>query len=141
MTTNQKPNGLVNSIPAGLAIGWIAEMLAMILFCIVLTGLVLTDKMERENIGYGAMATLLISSYIGAVVSCRAIKHRNLLVCVLAGGIFLITLFGITILFFGGQYQAVGETSLLILAGSAAAALMNTAKKNGKKYGRKKRIL
>lgn len=129
MTVNRKPSGMAKSMPVGLIIGWIAEMTIMVLLCVGGTVLVLTGKIKRENIGYGTMAMLLVSSCVGATISYKAIKHQKLFVCAASGVLFIATLLGITALFFGGQYEAVGVTVLLVLGGCAAAALINPAKK------------
>lgn len=141
MTVNQKPSGMAKSIPVGLAIGWMTEMILMLLLCAGLTMLILSGRLGRENIGYGLIIVLLTSSYAGASVSCRAIRRRKLLVCALSGTLYMAALLGITALFFGGQYEAVGVTALLVFGGIAVAALTNTTKKTGEKYRRRMRIL
>lgn len=139
MTVNQKTTGTAKSIPVGLAYGWLAETICMMLCCAVLSVLVLGGKLKWEMSGYGIMVMLLLCSYIGASVSSDMIKRRRLVICFLSGGLYILTLIGIMTFFFGAQYSAVGTSSLLILGGSMVSALVHSAEKK-KKGGRRKKL-
>ena len=141
MTVNHKPAGTAKSIPVGLAYGWLAETICMLLCCVVLSVLVLGGKLKWEMSDYGIMVMLLLCSYIGASVSSDLVQHRKLMICLLSGGLYILTVIGIMTLFFGAQYSAVGTSSLLILGGSLVSALVHSAEKKKRGGGRRKRKL
>ena len=141
MVVNRKPTGTAKSMPVGLAIGWTAAILITAAACGVLAELILSGKAGWGTMGYGAMGTLLAASYAGAAVSCRMIMHRKLLVCILSGVIYLCSLTMITALMFGGKFDAVWVTALLVAGGTAAAGLVHCAEKGGNGRKRKKRRL
>ena len=141
MVVNRKPTGTVKSIPAGLVLGWAVSMLITVVACGVLAWLILSGKAGWGAMGYGAMGTLLAASYAGAAVSCRMIMHRKMLVCILSGVIYLCSLTVITALLFGGKFDAVWVTALLVAGGTATATLVHCAEKKGNGRKRKKRRL
>ena len=141
MVVNRKPSGMAKSIPVGLAMGWAVSMVMTAGACGVLTWLILNEKTGWEAMGYGAMVILLAASYTGAAVSCRLIKHRKLLVCILSALIYLCSLALITALLFGGKLEGIWITALLAAGGSSTAALVHCAEKKDGSRGRKKRRL
>lgn len=124
MAVNQKPTGRAVSMPAGLALGAAASFGMTILAAGILAKLVDTEKLMWENIGYGVMVLLLLASFLGAMVSYRKIKRQRMMVCLLSGVVYFAILISITALFFGGQYESVGVTALLILGGSGTAGIL-----------------
>jgi dolichol kinase len=58
-------------------------------------------------------------------------------VCLISGMIYFCVLLSITALCFGGQYQGIGVTGLVVLCGSCCAGLMGLREK---KQGRKGKI-
>ncbi len=141
MVVNQKPTGTAKSMPIGLAYGWVASIGITALLCALLAILVLNGKIGWETVGYGAMVMIAGSAYIGAAVSCWSIKHRNLIVCLLSGAIYLCTLLGATALLFGGVQGSIWVTVMLIVGGTMAAALVHSAEKKSTRQGRRKRRL
>lgn len=138
MVSNQKPTGRALSMPSGLAAGSMVSLLLTLVLCAVLAKLLDMEKIQWDSIGYGIMVMLLVSAVVGAEVACRRIKRQKLLVCVLTGIIYFCMLLGITALFFGGQYEAVGVTAILVLGSSLATGLLEI--KEGKGKGRRKQV-
>lgn len=118
MTRSQKPSGRASSMPVGLMTGAAASMGITLLGSAVIAKLMDAEKMDENMIGYAVMVMLLTASCAGALISRKRIKHQHLLVCGLTGVLYFLMLMSITALFFGGQYEAVGVTAGLILAGS-----------------------
>ena len=141
MVVNQKPTGTAKSMPIGLAYGWAVSVGITALLCGVLAILVLNGKIGWETVGYGAMVMIVGAAYIGAAVSCWAIKHRKLIVCLMSGAIYLCTLIGVTALLFGGVQGSIWVTAMLIAGGTTAAALVHSAEKKSTRQGRRKRRL
>lgn len=131
----QKISGKTVSIPSGLFYGGTASIGLTLLLSILLAKLLETEAILWENSGYWIMGMLLLSSFLGAWVSIGRIKHQRLVVCLMAGLVYLGLLLSITALFFGGQYDGIGVTALLVLGGSLSAAFLG----NGDKRGGKRR--
>ena len=105
------------------------------------TKLILSGKTGWGAMGYGAIGILLAASYVGSGVSCRLIMHRKLLVCILSGIIYLCSLAAITALLFGGKYEGIWLSALLVAGGVGASALVHCAEKRDGGRRRKKRRL
>ena len=123
MVVNQKPSGRASSMPMGLTTGLVTSLGITILLAALSAKMVDMQWIEEKDIGYCAMVILLAAPYGGAVTAQNRIKRQRLLVCAISGGLYFLVLMGITALFFGGQYEAVGVTSLLIVGGTALSVL------------------
>lgn len=133
MVVNRKVTGKASSMPAGLAVGGSVSLGLTVLLAAVIAKLVDSGKLAEESIGYGVMGLLLCASMAGALAAHGRIKRQRLLVAALSGLVYMATLLAITALFFGGQYEAVGVTALLVFGGSMVTALLGTGPKRGGK--------
>lgn len=140
MVIDRKPTGLAKSMPVGLAMGWLAEMCVTMLLSAVLTALIAGNVMEWKNVGYYIAATILTGAYIGAWCACRAIQHRRLVVCILSGVMYLLTLAAMSAAFFEFEFVAAGVTGLLSAGGSMAAAIIGGPEKRQRKAGRRRKV-
>lgn len=136
MVINRKVTGTASSMPAGLAVGGLVSLAVTILGSVMAANLVLREMIAESSVGYCAMLILLLASFGGARIAAARIKHRRLYVCILSGVVYYSLLLAITALFFGGQYQGMGVTALVVAAGCGTAALLE---KNEKKRRRKPR--
>lgn len=123
-------------MPAGLAFGAMVSTGMTLLLAAVLAKLIASEIIEEGNIGYGVMILLLASSFLGAISAYGKIKRQRLVVCLLSGVLYMVILLAITALFFGGQYDAVGVTLLLVLGGCLSAGLIGIREKRGGKRGK-----
>lgn len=132
---NNKSNYTGKTTAMSLAIfkGLLISILATGIIALLLALLIHLEKLQWNDVGYGIMILLLISSFLGSLTSWRQIKRKRLVVCLLSGMLYCITLLSLTALFFGGQYEAVGVTSGLILAGSGTAGLLEFRSDSTKK--------
>ena len=135
MTANQKITGRASSIPGGLALGGLISMIITVAGAMVSAWLIGNEKIREEQIGYCSMFILLASSFFGAWAASEKIKHRRLYVCILSGIIYYGLLLSITALFFGGQYQAMGVTAIVIFGSSMCAALVRPKGKRRSRSG------
>lgn len=138
MVANRKVTGTASTMPVGLAIGLAVSLLVTVLGAALSAYFVLTEKIPEEGVGYCAGGILLLSSMLGAFVAEKRTKRKRLIVCVLLGGLYYAALTAATALFFGGQYQGMGVTALLVLAGSGCVGLLAAKKESGGKGVRKK---
>lgn len=120
---NQKVTGRAKSMPAGLALGALGSLGITLALSILGAKLVDMGTLQEGTIGYIAMVILLLSSFFGGLISVGNIKRQKLMVCGLSALIYYCVLLGMTGLFFGGQYQGMGVTALVVLCGGSVAAL------------------
>jgi len=140
MTINQKPTGTASSIPKGLALSGIVGLFTTILGSIMIAYMVNAEWIAESNIGYSIMILLTVTSFIAAIIAWKKIKHRRIVVCLLAGAVYYCILLSITALFFRGQYQGMLETALLVLCGSLLAAMIGSNRKKHVHYAKPKNI-
>ena len=131
MTANRKVTGTAVSMPKGLMIGNTISIVLTVLMAGILAKLVSAERLEWDQIGYGIMILLFVSSATGTTAAVKAIKPQRLAVCLLAGGIYWLTLLAITALFFGGQYHGIAATGATILAGCGTICLLGIRSKKG----------
>lgn len=131
MVTNQKSTGRASSLWAGLAFGGAVSTGITLVITAVLAKLLDLEKLQWENIGYGILIMIITSSFMGAIVAFGKIKRQRMVVCMLSGVVYLGIMLTVTALFFGGQFEAVGVTVLLIAAGCGSAGLLGLREKRG----------
>jgi len=123
MTVNRKPTGTASAVPAGLAAGVISAVAMTLLGALITAKLIDAQIIGWNASGYCVLLILVLSSWMGAVVSGRKIKRQRIAVCAATGVLYFGALLLTTALFFGGQYSGVGETALLIFCGSMLGVL------------------
>lgn len=138
--TDRKITGRAASIPAGLAAGALVSATVTILISAIGAHLIISEILPQEQIGYCSIFALLASSMLGAVTASKMVKHRNLIVSLLSGMVYFCILLAVTALFFGGQYEGMGVTFIVILLGTAAAALITGREGNTRPKRKRKKI-
>lgn len=126
MVTKRKVTGTAMSVPAGIAVGVGVSAGMAVLGAALIAWLVDGTYINEAGVGYGAMITLLISSATGAWIAIQLVKHQKLPVALSCGVAFFALLVGITAFFFGGQYQGVVPTVLIVIGGSLLPALLSS---------------
>lgn len=126
-------NGKASSVPAGFVWGGVVSLTATVVFSTILAWLIIGEKVQQSQLGYGIMAILPVAAFLGAKTAFAKIQRRRLLVCAGAGVVYFGMLLSATALFFGGQYSGVGETGLMIFCGCLLAFLLK--KPAGNKVG------
>lgn len=139
MPLKQRASGKAISTPAGIGLGLLLSMMVTVGGAAILAWLVSGERIGEGVIGYGAMAILLLSSLLGALLAANRIKHLRVQMCLISGAAYYLTLLAITALFFGGQYQGMGVAAILVLVGSGAAALAGLRGSKGKQIKFKKK--
>lgn len=124
-------------MPMGLLLGSGISMGVTLGTTAVLAKLLDSEKIAWENIGSCIVIMLIVSSFLGAMAACGKIKRQRLAVCLTSGVLYFCMLLAITALFFGGQYESVWITGLLILAGCGGAIVLGL---RGEGKGRRKKI-
>ena len=96
-------------------------ILIMILLVSILVGMIMSDKVNTTQPGYYIMGILFVSSFVGALVSGMIIKRRWIFVSVLVGMACYLILLLTTAIVFGGRFQGVAVTGVMIMMGSLAS--------------------
>lgn len=123
MTGKRKLNGRTSSVPGGLAAGSFVSIAVTALSAALLAMLLDREILAWENVGYGIAFTILLAAYAGAITAWNRIRRQRLIVCLMSGMVYWGILLSLTALFFGGQFEAVGVTLLLIAGGCLCACL------------------
>ena len=126
MDKRMKATGHAKTIPAGLAIGCTVGMVLTLILSAVAAKLMDLEKIKETAVGYTALCILLVSSFACGLVASNAIKRRKLMVCGISALCYYLLLLSVTALFFGGQYQGMGMTALIVLCGGALSAMVST---------------
>ena len=137
MTMNHKPTGTAMSMPAGLTVGGICSLMITLAMSAVIATMMEREVIAQGNIGYFVIGILLLSTIAGALISFGRIKRRHMIVCLVSGLIYYCILLLITTLCFGGQYQGVGVTGLVVLCGSCCAGLLGLRDQTKSRRGKK----
>ena len=129
--------GTAMGIPVGLALALVASLVVTLAGAALTALLVSSEKIGEGAIGYAAMMILALASVLGAWVAVLLIKRLRLQVAMLFGGCYYLMLLAMTALLFGGQYQGMGTTAIIVLAGSALIAFLPA---KGANIGKRKKM-
>ena len=135
MQSSGKITGKSMSVPGGLVLSGTISMGITLLISILLAKLLDSQKLGWEQTGYWIMVMLFAAAFAGGKVGIAAIKRQRLAVSAMCGLLYWGLLLCMTALFFGGNFNAVPETALIIIAGSGCAAMVSLPQKKGR--GRK----
>lgn len=130
MTINAKVTGTATTIPKGLILAALVSLGITAALSALTAWLILSRTLPESGVGYCAMGILLLSSAAGAVTAINCIKRLRFQMGVASGAIYFICLLIITALFFGGIYDGVGVTALMILCGSGLVILLGNSGQN-----------
>ena len=117
-------NGRAASIPVGLATGAAVSVGITAAGASVTAWMILSGNLRPEWAGYCSVCVLLLSAAAGAAVATSRIQRLRGQMALAAGGIYYLCLMLTTALFFGGQYQGMGVTALVVFGGSTAVILL-----------------
>lgn len=139
MVRNHKVTGTAMPMALGLALGVGIALLVLTISVALIAWMALGEKIPVPAVGYTAMAAHLLSVCVGGFVASAAIKHRKMIVCLIVGGAYYLCLIGCTAMFFGGQYNGLGVTLLIVAGASGLIGWLtsrgdNTGRKRYKKY-------
>jgi peptidoglycan/LPS O-acetylase OafA/YrhL len=141
MITAGRSTGKTMSVPGGLALSGAISMGITLLASLLLAKLLDSQTISWEQTGYWIMAMLFAAAFAGAKAAIGAIRRQRLVVTLMSAALYWGTLLCLTALFFGGNFDAVPETALVIIAGSGCAAMVSLPQKKRRGAGRRKRKL
>lgn len=118
MGNKHKYTGRAFSLPAGIGIGTAVSLTGMLIGAMILAWLIVSERVGENGIGWGSMVILPLSSAAGAWTAWHLIQHRRLMVCSIQCAAYYLCLL-LMALPFGGQYEGMGVTALLVVLGGA----------------------
>lgn len=140
MGYNANTTTKTTSIPVGLLMGLGAACLATIMSAAIFTCLIAGQQLEETALAPASVITILLSTFVGAMVSAGKVGKRRLIVCVCSGGFYFLSLLCCNILFFEGQFRGLPAAILVVLGSSTVAGLLGLRQKGQKfKYAPKGR--
>ncbi|MBE6976078.1 MAG: hypothetical protein E7439_02635 [Ruminococcaceae bacterium] len=122
MVKAKKVTGKASAVPIGIGLGVLISLVLTLLGGMGVASLLAGESIGMEALGFWRMALQFIAAFAGAVVTAVKIKHQIMPMSLITGGGYFLTLLAMNALFFGGQYQGVLVTGLMILLGSVLAA-------------------
>ena len=123
-----KNGGRALSIPAGIGLALLISMLVTLAGSAIAAALISSERIGEGAIGYASMLTLGLAALAGAWIAVILVKRLRLQVAMIFGGCYYLLLLATTALLFGGQYQGMGVTAIVVLAASALVAFLPMTK-------------
>ena len=117
-------------VPAGLFFGVSAALGITAIGAGTAAWAVLEGIIPETGVGCCAMVILVLASAAGASVATGTIQRLRAQMCLAAGGGYYLCLLAVTALFFGGQFDGMGVTALMVLCGSVLVILLAPGGKN-----------
>lgn len=127
-----------SSVVSALVVGAAASVAVTLIGTAICAALISAETINAGSLGYCAIGILLLSSFIGAAAAAGKRKEKRLYTSLIAGAIYMIVLLCVTALFFGGRYEGVAVTALVIFSGSILNTLLGQSRKNTPKSRRSK---
>lgn len=118
-----------NALPVGLALGWLAAIGVTLAVAVAATGLIAKERIGESAASTAAVAAVLLSSFVGAMVTSGRIGSRRLVVCLASGGLYFVTLICCHALLFQGKYVGLPGSALTILGCCLVAGLLGVRSK------------
>ena len=124
MVKNHRVTGKAMTMTAGVVIGAGVSAVSSIIGTGLGTWLIDSGSLPEDGIGYVAMLVLLISAVVGAWLAVVLVKRQRLVTCIISGCIYLLLLLLVNLFCFGGQFQGLVPTLLLVAGGSVVPGLI-----------------
>lgn len=138
MGSMQKTKGTAMPMITGVLVGAAISVMLTLAAAVLLTWLLFAGKMDEYFLGYAVLGALLIASITGALFAAIKIKRRKGAVCFITGGIYWLCLLSFTGIFFGGNFQGLGTSAIVVVVGSGTALVLGLTKHRNRKNDYKK---
>ena len=132
-------NGRAMTLPGGVVYGALISFTWTLLVAGILAWLIHKEMIAETAIGYGSMVILLSGATLGSYLGLKKVMCKRLVTSMSVGLLYIVLLLVMTAFFFGGQYQGMAVTGLLILGGSLLSVMIGPGNKRNKQ-GRVRKI-
>ena len=119
-----KKRGRTSGIPAGIFAGLITALLITILLAAVTAVLIAGEKIGEDKALFGSAASLLLGAAFGGICAANVAGERKMIICLIHGAVYYVTLLCVTAVFFEGRYENIWITGLLVLGASISVGLL-----------------
>lgn len=126
---------MTTSVPTGIALGLAINWVITIGLTALSATLILSDRGGEGLLALMAVGTLLVATFCGTLVASRKTGSRRMLVCLISGGVYFISLAGVNALLFEGRYQGFLPALLTIIGCSLLTGLVGLERKSRKMKG------
>ena len=128
------------SIPEILTIGTLISGLITVMMAMIIAFMVGKESVSEEFISTAAVITIILSSFISAMVVAQMITERAMVICLACGAIYYVCLLCGKAILFRGEYQGLLGTALTIIGCDVVAVLVSVGQKAHSKpsYKRKR---
>ena len=137
MKTRHAPDRKKRSMTVGVLTGILIFAFITVAGAILLTSLLIGDKLSLDAGKYILYFVLMLSAFLGAITAGKMIGEKRLLVCGVIAAVILFVLVGVNILFYDGQFHGLGMTVLMVLTGCTLANVVSLKGKGNKLRRRK----
>ena len=130
--------GRAQSMPAGIIIGLAVSLVVSLLGAALLAWLIVSETVGEDAANWAASVILPLASAAGSAAAWSRIKENRLAVCGICCASLYCLLF-LAALPFGGEFEGLGISALLILLGGGITFIPGIlgSKSGAKKYKRK----
>jgi len=97
------------------------------------------DIIHQRDIGYCAVFIILISSMCAGLISAGSDRDKRMYIGMLASILYAVELLLITMLFFGGEYQGIPITVIVIVTGYVLSIMVSKKGMKQRKSMRRKK--
>lgn len=117
------------SMPVSLATGCVLAWVITIVIGAIVAFLVTGERVSEDFINPASVIALFASSFTCAMIAGGMVGQRRMIVCVISGGIYYISLICVNILFFDGSFRGLLGAALTVMGSCVIAGLLQTRQK------------
>lgn len=126
-------------IPFALLGGWLTAWITTLLLTLITTILLAGEHISETAIAPAAVVTISISAIASAMVAAGKTTEKRMIVCMINGGVYFLSLICCTALFFDGTYQGIGGAALTVIGCSLISGFLSIRQKRQTNQYLKKR--
>lgn len=117
------------SMPVSLAVGCVLAWLMTIVIAAIVAFLVAGERVSEDFANPAAVIVLLASSFACAMIAGEMMGQKRMIVCVISGGIYYLSLICANMLFFDGSFRGLLGAALTVMGSCVIAGLLQTRQK------------
>ena len=117
------------SMPVSLAAGCILAWVITIVIAVIVAIFIAGERASEEFTNPAAVIALLAASFAGAMIAGGMAEQKRMIVCVISGGIYYLSLICVNMLFFDGSFRGLLGAALTVMGSCVIAGLLHTRQK------------
>ncbi len=118
-----------HSVLGALLLGLLCSWLLTLVLTAIIAVMLDKQTIEETHLAPAAVISMLLATITGALVAAKRAGKARLIVSLVSGGIYFLSLLGCNLLFFGGAYQGVLPAMLCAVGGSVTVGLLEIRQK------------